>query len=92
MKPASAQIAEQVESIALYLAATFFIVLGAINVVHNLLPLFQGAAGTWWPVLLGMVLFGLGPFLFGAWLVWRSPEVQSTSSKESDQSKAKPSP
>jgi hypothetical protein len=42
--------------------------------------------------LLGMVLFGLGPFLFGAWLVWRSPEVQSTSSKESDQSKAKPSP
>lgn len=62
---------EQVESGAVYVAATFFIVLGAINVVHNMIPLFQGAAGTWWPVLLGTALFGIGPFLFGTWLVWK---------------------
>lgn len=71
MKTESARLVQQVENSARYLAATFFVVLGAINFVHNLLPLFQGGAGVVWPVLLGMLCFGLGPLLFGIWLVLR---------------------
>lgn len=79
------------ESGAGYLAATFFIVLGAINIAHNLMTLLRGAAGTWWPVLLGCGLFGLGPLLFGAWLAWkqgeRKPDLAPVDSDSAEQKK-----
>lgn len=61
----------RVNTAALYLSASFFVVLGTINVVHNFIPLFRHAGGSWLPVVLGMIVFGLLPLGFGCWLVWR---------------------
>lgn len=80
MKSESPSWGQQVESGARYLSATFFVVLGAINFVHNLLPLFQGGAGSLWPVVLGMICFGLGPLLLGIWLVLQ-PEAKRATGK-----------
>ena len=60
----------RINTVALYLSASFFVVLGTINIVHNFLPLIRGAGGSWWPVILGIVVFGLLPLGFGCWLVW----------------------
>jgi hypothetical protein len=68
-KPKGAE--SRVNTAALYLSASFLVVLGTINIVHNFIPLFRGAGGSWWPVILGMIAFGLLPLGFGCWLVWR---------------------
>lgn len=75
MSQMTSEFRSRINLIAAYLSASFFVALGAINIVHNFLPLFRGAAGAWWPVLLGILVFGLLPLAFGCWLVWRQEEL-----------------
>ncbi len=74
MTRSPAELNERIGKAASYFSGAFFVALGAINLTHNLLPLFQGAGGDWWPVLLGALLFGGLPLAFGVWLVWNVGE------------------
>ena len=77
-----AELIARIGKTAGYLSGAFFVALGAINLVHNFLPLFQGAGGNWWPVLLGALLFGGLPLGFGVWLVWTQGEQAPASSQK----------
>lgn len=67
-----------VANLSWVIGSLFLVVLGAINLVHNLTALFRNPSGPWWPIVPGIVLFGLLPLAVGCFLLLRKePDAPS---------------